>query len=1119
MNLITKVTTMVVGLCCCAFFSKAQEISTEISVVPPSPNVSALNKYSEVPVGQYTGVPGISVPIYTIQMQQLSLPISLSYHASGLKVEEYASWVGAGWSLNAGGTVNRSVRGLPDEFLPGLSTTTKGKKGYFFNHKLFKEDQRIEPYWLDVDDAEWNPIVTPSGPVSTPDSLAQGYLDTQPDLYNFSYPGGSGKFVFSRSGEIVRFSKDDTKFIEHPFDGSSLPMAGYLPDAVGYVWILEAPDGTRYKYTKSESTKTYGGCGTVAPENGEPDFGHQSAWHLEEISLNGEWIRFEYVTEEILYPMRASVTEKFKVSGSGSPTNSTCTSTLDSKTQRLSRIYTSNGIEVRFIVPVIDRLDLPGSKYLQRIEVRHGNEEVSFHRLHHDYFGTDKKLKLTSVNRENAGGNQSLPGQTFTYFEDAPFPALDSNSQDFWGFYNGANNGAFILPPFKREEYHVNQGSTVNRDPELSNARIGTLQKMTYPTGGSTSFEFELNRYYEADYLKTYVHEISANGTFIEPDLQTTDPFVINGSTYATITLDGNIGGRLLKLVGNEYVFEPLGNIVGNRNVLTTGTYRLEASSNDGTTHSIKIEYEQVEASSVMAGGLRIKRITTLDPETGDLLKKSYEYSQEGSTESSGRLFAPVILGGDVTTYTPGTIHYVSSSGPAGSSGSGEEEEEEEEEGGIEEEEEQITEHGLVSGCSPEASVSSISVRGVSQLPSTFYHGSHIGYSRVLEYAGDENTTIRGTEYPNGAIVSEFINEVPPHNVGDPFVPTIDLGYKNGKLLRQTVYEYVSDVGNPTGLRPVSQTENVYVEEEFTGEKVFSMSYAQMNSSVCYVVPNSVDYIPNYYELKPTWHYLTETINRQFYDEGDIVNTSAYGYPSSNSMPYFMHDSKEWVDSQGKTYREELTRDADHPALVVKSELKKNNQLVGGNEVSYNGKLPANVSTLVPGDGTYRLIKRYSYTSGLLTLSEDYPQAHIPNAEALGQEKRYLWGYGNSVPVAEIVGYLRRTDPDDDSVIDIIAESGIDLDVLNNPSSDDALRNELAKLRDKHPLDPVLDEVVFPGMLITTFTYKRGVGVTSVTDPNGFTTKYFYDAFNRLVKVVDQDGNILQTNQYHYKGQ
>src|SRR5258706_15772099 len=72
---------------------------------PPSPNATSLGKYGEVPVSYYTGIPNISVPLYSIKSRDLELPISLNYHAGGIRVEELASWVGLGWTLNAGGVI------------------------------------------------------------------------------------------------------------------------------------------------------------------------------------------------------------------------------------------------------------------------------------------------------------------------------------------------------------------------------------------------------------------------------------------------------------------------------------------------------------------------------------------------------------------------------------------------------------------------------------------------------------------------------------------------------------------------------------------------------------------------------------------------------------------------------------------------------------------------------------------------------------------------------------------------------------------------------------------------------------------------------------------------------
>ena len=77
-------------------------------ITPPSPNAASLGQYGDIPVSYYTGVPNISIPLYTINSGEIKLPISLSYHSSGIKVTQEASWVGLGWALNAGGVITRS---------------------------------------------------------------------------------------------------------------------------------------------------------------------------------------------------------------------------------------------------------------------------------------------------------------------------------------------------------------------------------------------------------------------------------------------------------------------------------------------------------------------------------------------------------------------------------------------------------------------------------------------------------------------------------------------------------------------------------------------------------------------------------------------------------------------------------------------------------------------------------------------------------------------------------------------------------------------------------------------------------------------------------------------------
>ena len=97
-------------------FSFCQDLP---KIVPPSPEAASLGKFSEVPISHYTGVPNISIPITTFSVGNKSFPVSIGYHARGIKVEETASRVGLGWALSAGGQISRQVRMKADDGLYG----------------------------------------------------------------------------------------------------------------------------------------------------------------------------------------------------------------------------------------------------------------------------------------------------------------------------------------------------------------------------------------------------------------------------------------------------------------------------------------------------------------------------------------------------------------------------------------------------------------------------------------------------------------------------------------------------------------------------------------------------------------------------------------------------------------------------------------------------------------------------------------------------------------------------------------------------------------------------------------------------------------------------------------
>ena len=74
----------------------------EIVKIPPSPEAQAFTKFGNTVVNLYTGTPEISIPIHTAKGREISVPITLSYDASGVRVEAIPTWVGMGLEPECG---------------------------------------------------------------------------------------------------------------------------------------------------------------------------------------------------------------------------------------------------------------------------------------------------------------------------------------------------------------------------------------------------------------------------------------------------------------------------------------------------------------------------------------------------------------------------------------------------------------------------------------------------------------------------------------------------------------------------------------------------------------------------------------------------------------------------------------------------------------------------------------------------------------------------------------------------------------------------------------------------------------------------------------------------------
>ena len=160
-------------------------------------------------------------------------------------------------------------------------------------------------------------------------------------------------------------------------------------------------------------------------------------------------------------------------------------------------------------------------------------------------------------------------------------------------------------------------------------------------------------------------------------------------------------------------------------------------------------------------------------------------------------------------------------------------------------------------------------------------------------------------------------------------------------------------------------------------------------------------------------------------------------------------------------------------------------------------------------------------------------------------QKSFIWGYGNSVPIAEVVNaapnkiFYTSFEDFNPAQLSTDAKTGkysysslsytvllpsagtYNLTYWTKPlgGSWQWMQTTVSANTTIGGNGALLDEVrLYPaGSLMTTYTYEPAMGITSSTDPNGQTTTYEYDSFWRLKNTRDAKGNIVQNYIYNYK--
>ncbi|MEM7372548.1 MAG: hypothetical protein AAF587_28265 [Bacteroidota bacterium] len=494
----------------CTSLSLAQ-IEFETPVLP-SPTAAGLGEYGEIPISHHTGVPNISIPLYTLQEGKLQLPISMSYHSSGVRVDELASWVGLGWSLNAGGTITRTIMGTPDEggsHGEGVPHQSYTREGWYQNFGM-------HPGLLDPSCWEGPYQQYASAPIRECREYyldaANGFIDSQPDLFNFNVAGYSGKFLFDQSGKARILPFQDI-LIEPEYDDVNETFLS---------WTLTTPDGTKYFFGTDANAVEQGYSGTgnyVIGDNKRST----TSWYLTRIeSMNGEnWIELSYTREQYSFANRQGHTVMADCNtppGTGAYQNLTqLLSVTNIDGCRLSQITTSSGQTIiDFLASSQTREDLTKyanflqdneeAKSLSEIVITTGGHVQTFH-LDSDYFLSPnlslggnysihdrKRLRLNAI-QEITRASSAAPNfeHRFSY-DPTPMARRLSLGRDFWGYYNGADANTGLIPagvinPCSSNQNPIN--SLADRVPDSSKMKAWILTDIQYPTGGTTTFDYE----------------------------------------------------------------------------------------------------------------------------------------------------------------------------------------------------------------------------------------------------------------------------------------------------------------------------------------------------------------------------------------------------------------------------------------------------------------------------------------------------------------------------------------------------------------------------------------------------------------------------------------------------
>ena len=460
-------------------------------IVPPSPQAQQYMRYGEIPVNLSTGMINIDIPIYKLEANGLNIPISISYHASGNKVDDIASCIGLGWVLNAGGIITQTVNsGIPDDNASfKFASQIAAESFYKADMNQYLNLKRTNLLWSELQSKGYS---TDTG----------SPMKTVSDRFFYQFNGNTGVFRTNLSnGKLETMPYAPIKI--NPVKGSDGVWTKIeIIDTEGRVWTFK-----RYKPVQG------------VYEHDSQQFYYSYEYYPEKITFPDieDEVTFTYTTGETYLQTKNSQssyfgqTPEYSFTFDGGPHGSMQWITeLDLDTSEnlntLSQTYVINpvlisgiswrGVNVNFTYSK-DRKDLMKNR-LTGISVTCNNRSICSATFSNStYLGSgldNYRMLLTDVKV-----NHELYNFKYNMMALPDYAQFKCN-QDFWGYYNGAENERWI--PFEWSWVGnplLNRiGETVYipnlREANSSYSQAGILTEITYPTKGKTVFTYEQNR-------------------------------------------------------------------------------------------------------------------------------------------------------------------------------------------------------------------------------------------------------------------------------------------------------------------------------------------------------------------------------------------------------------------------------------------------------------------------------------------------------------------------------------------------------------------------------------------------------------------------------------------------